>query len=71
MRQIQHPDIRAANGSNSASIQKLEAFMVPQTFEIVEQLPRTANGKVDKRSLSAEQGQMTFTREGSREGMTR
>ncbi|WP_303905753.1 class I adenylate-forming enzyme family protein [Thiohalomonas denitrificans] len=39
--------------------EKLEPFMVPRHFEIIEQLPRTANGKVDKRHLSAEFAQIT------------
>ncbi|SCZ55983.1 class I adenylate-forming enzyme family protein [Thiohalomonas denitrificans] len=39
--------------------ERLEPFMVPKRFEIMDQLPRTANGKVDKQHLSAEFAQTT------------
>jgi acyl-coenzyme A synthetase/AMP-(fatty) acid ligase len=32
--------------------ERLEAFMVPQTIEIVDAMPRTANGKIEKAALA-------------------
>lgn len=39
-------------GLRSATRQHLEGIKVPRSFTIVEQLPRTATGKVDKKSLA-------------------
>ncbi len=47
--------------------ERLEPFMIPKRFELVERLPRTANGKVDKRRLSAEREQMTTGKAASKE----
>lgn len=41
-------------GIRQAMLQKLPAYMVPQRFKYVEQLPLTANGKVDKVKLVKE-----------------
>ncbi len=35
----------------AACFERLEPFMVPQTLEIVDAMPRTANGKIEKAAL--------------------
>jgi acyl-coenzyme A synthetase/AMP-(fatty) acid ligase len=35
----------------AACCERLEPFMVPQGIEIVDTLPRTANGKIEKAAL--------------------